>query len=162
MLRLFSVVIIMVLNFVLFSAMASGAAGDKYFELREVSSLDMVQLWNTPARHETMQNGTAVIRHTVFDQGINKRLGFKKVPILVVLVGRNQTDYEPRGYILFSEKEFLYSLEVSAPKKSGDIAFSISVSERDCSSCIEGGFVILDNGREFRIVSEDVDLNMDR
>ena len=141
-------------------ALASDSASP--FELTEISSLSVSQLWHTPGRHSILENKNVVIRHTSFHQGARADLGYEKVPVVMILLGRNRTNYDPHGYALFTDNDGLFSFKIETPAEDENAVFHFQIRELECDICKEGQFSIIDDGQRLYFKSNSVILNVDR
>lgn len=131
------------------------------FELRKFSSLSVSQLWNTPARHSVFEDKGVVIRLTAFHQGARAKLGFEKVPVVMLLLGRKRSDYDPNGYILFTDHDSSFSLTTETPSQNEDGVFRFIIKEVQCDQCREGRFSIIDDEQQFDFESTNIILELD-
>lgn len=141
-------------------ANANDAGFEAFFELKKTDAYSVMQIWQTPARHGALTNGNARIRYSFFREGFRKRYNKEKIPLAMIVLGRNRIGEEPNGYLLYVKRDALFESTMMAPTDNESL-FIFELKETDCGICESGRLIITYEDNEFSFNSENISLNIE-
>lgn len=146
--------------FNMFFVSASANDANAFFELQKTSSYSVMQIWQTPAHHGSLNNGNARIRYSFFREGFRKRYYGEKIPLAMIVLGRNRIGEEPSGYMLYVRRDALFESTMTAPADD-EALFIFEVKESDCKICESATLSISYEKNEFVFNAENIHLNIE-